>query len=332
MALETDTVIAERGQRTLKLFKDVLQLQESHSDKYITLSDSLARFKIWAGNLGALALGMTLSLICRRHRGLVRSDGLELLANAPDVFFPMPAEYSSAPNSCTQTEVLTKPGRGSLDVRLGESRVACEVRDLLDEMNQTLEYLIETSQEADTTHSEDGVFEDLLEAVAMTITNLMKASTSIRHNPERDPWKRILSIPPWTTAPMVDHVVQKYPKLGTAPSLCEKLGLANSRRRQFFQYRQDHVEKLSRPLRGDNETVSDTVPTTFQGDNAKVLFQTQENLSDDAMTDTTFATAFEADTASVMTIPPPPLGYDKYAVECSLCRTIVSVPTKRAWK
>ena len=54
---------------------------------------------------------------------------------------------------------------------------------------------------------------------------------------------------------------------------------------------------------------------------------------EDNASETTFATTFGQDIESEMTIPPPPPGYDKGGlVECSLCKSIVSVPTKRAWK
>ena len=216
-------------------------------------------------------------------------------------------------------------------MRLGNSRVANEVRALLDELKETLTFLVETSSEIDANQStDDGLFEDLLEAVTMTITNLMKTSASIRQNPERDPWKRIMSLPPWFSGPMVDNVIQRYPKLENVEWLTKRLGLANSRRRQFFQYREEHVAKLAKPLQNDDQTVSETIPTTFQGD--KVKPQVLEAVIDDAVSDTTFATAFEPDTDAVMTIPPPPEGHEKHDVECPLCRHIVSVKTRHSWK
>ena len=228
----------------------------------------------------------------------------------------------------------TTLGQSSLDSRLGDSKVAQDFRFLLEELTESLEYLLnpfEHEQEQDDDEFSGDVLEDTIEAMSITITNLLKTSALVRHNPNRDPWKRILALPAWYSRPMTENAIQKWPKLGQNPPLAEKVGLANARRRQFFQYREEHIEKLRKPLQDDDGTLPDTLPTTFAG-KARVTFQPQANASDEATSDTTFATTFGADLESKTTIPPPPNRHQFEDVECTLCRNIVSVPTLRSWK
>ena len=62
---------------------------------------------------------------------------------------------------------------------------------------------------------------------------------------------------------MMDNARQKWPKLNSNEDLTHRLGSANSRRRQFFRYREEHVQKQSKPLRDDDKTLPETMPTTF---------------------------------------------------------------------
>lgn len=145
----------------------------------------------------------------------------------------------------------------------------------------------------------------------------------------------IMALPEWDARPMVDNIVQKWPKLKSNDHLAQRLGRANARRLQFFRYREKHAEKLSRPLRDDAKTLADTEstrPTTYAGKEYTTPYQYQEAVTDDTGSDTTFATTLGKDADSTITIPPPPDGHEEHSVECSLCRTIITVKTKRAWK
>ena len=190
--------------------------------------------------------------------------------------------------------------------------------NLLAELLESLEYL----QNPEEASQEDGtppldptelkeIQDDLIETVDGTITNLLKLSPLVRHNPGRDPWKRIFALPPWDPGPMIDNVHQKWPKLRTNASFSQRLGVANSRRRQFFRYREEHVAKLALPL-DDNGTVTETTPTTFLDvDGVAKVPPSTADANDDVMSDTTFATTFGQDADTFMTIPEPPQGYDK---------------------
>lgn len=207
----------------------------------------------------------------------------------------------------------------SLDSRIGKSRLAQEVLNLLDELSGCLQFILAPNEGpvVDEVEDMDDVMSDILDTMSMTIRNLLKLSPMIRRNPNRDPWKRILALPPWDPEPMIDNVVQKWPKLRSS-ELARCLGLANARRRQFFQYRQSHVEKLARPIHKDANTVAEsegTVPTTFFGDDASVPIIGTRSVSGDNASDTTFATAFGQGVDSTMNIPPPPAGYEKQSVQ-----------------
>lgn len=160
-------------------------------------------------------------------------------------------------------------GKSSLDARLGSSRLCREILNLLEELQESLQYIVDPSEilgEDDTAEDTQEMFVEMIESVSMTITNLLKLSSLVRQNPTRDPWKRILSLPAWPPGPMIDNASQKWPKLKANPDLLRRLGIANSRRRQFFRYREEHMEKQSQPLRDDDKTLAETDPTTFVGD------------------------------------------------------------------
>ena len=172
-------------------------------------------------------------------------------------------------------------------------------------------------------------YADIFETMALSITSLLETSALIRNNPGRDPWKRIMSLEPWYAQPMVDNAVQRWPKLDGSRWLAERMGLANSRRKQFFQYREDHVKKLENPTQ-DNR--SETVPTTFQGNTQAAVHQDERAGSDEAASETTFATTFGIDDDTRMTIPPQPESHGKPEVECSLCHNVITLRNRRAWK
>ncbi|KAL9059843.1 MAG: hypothetical protein Q9162_000913 [Coniocarpon cinnabarinum] len=271
MASSAPGQIAHAVQENLDLFAKSLETMEGPP---LTASqDNLGRFRLWAGNIGAL-----------------------------------------------------HTGRSSLSNRLGTSRLVQEISRLLDQLKESLQYLV-GDQGGEALEAED--YDDIFDTMALTITSLLKTSALIRHNPERDPWKRILSRPPWLSQPMTDNALQRWPKLSRSPWLADRLGLANSRRRQFFQYREEHVAKLAKPAQDE---VSETVPTTFEGNPQMQWQQASDVVQDDAVSDTTFATTFGLDESTKMTIPPLPPNHEKSEVECTLCHNIIDLPNARAWK
>lgn len=230
---------------------------------------------------------------------------------------------------------MTTLGQSSLDSRLGDSKVAKDFRCLLEELTESLEHILGTpedeQQHGDDDESDGDTLEDTIGAVSIIITHLLKTSALVRHDSERDPWETVLALPAWYSRPMTENAVQKWPKLGQNPSLAEKLGLANARRRQFFQYCEEHTGKVTGPLQDDGETMSDTLPATFAS-KTQITLPSQTNASDDGASDTTFARTCDLDLDSKTTIPPPPDGHQSEDVKCPLCCNIVSVPTLSSWK
>ena len=64
--------IASRTRETLTSFGEVISLQEPGSERQNELEDSQSRFRVWAGNIGALASGKS---IPEKHEVLPLSVG-----------------------------------------------------------------------------------------------------------------------------------------------------------------------------------------------------------------------------------------------------------------
>jgi hypothetical protein len=132
-----------------------------------------------------------------------------------------------------------------------------------------------------------------------------------------------------------DHVRNKFPK--AKAFLCTRLGRANSQRREFLEYQRSHHEKLaSDPVSEDYETgtTASSVPSKFKDTrlpDAIDLEAEQDKLSNEGMSETSYASS--TTDSSRLKVPPLP---EKYIYgspyECPLCREIVSVQSRKAWK
>lgn len=97
--------------------------------------------------------------------------------------------------------------------------------------------------------SEDDDREELLDCVSKSISTLFKVSVIIRKATHRDRYARAAASDHSPIDPTYDiaHVRENFPKVGTKKSfwLAERLGRANTQRRQFLRYCRNHKEKLA---------------------------------------------------------------------------------------
>jgi hypothetical protein len=129
-----------------------------------------------------------------------------------------------------------------------------------------------------------------------------------------------------------NHVHSKFP---TAHNfLCDRVGKANSQRRQFFKYRKMHSEKLAQGLQGkfkDTGTVASSLPSRLK-DQAEFIPQAeQESASNAAVSETSYATSF-ADSTRLRVPSLPENCMDGIPFECRFCYSMIEINSRHAWK
>jgi hypothetical protein len=132
------------------------------------------------------------------------------------------------------------------------------------------------------------------------------------------------------------HIRDKFPSAENV--LCNRLGAANSHRREFFKYRQAHHDKINQEGSAEHQetaTVISSLPSELKDINTsseitKQLFNLDIN-SDAGTSQTSYATS-KPDLIRLR-VPSLPVEYsDGTPFECKFCRTIVSVTNRKAWK
>jgi hypothetical protein len=86
---------------------------------------------------------------------------------------------------------------------------------------------------------------ELQRAIHDTITNLFKLSMIIRKPTPRGRYTASKDTQPLDVSSDVAHVWQKFPHTRDHGWLVERLGKANTRRREYFRYRREHRRKLT---------------------------------------------------------------------------------------
>lgn len=169
-----------------------------------------------------------------------------------------------------------------------------------------------------------------------TITSLMRLTMAIR---EPAPSRQALRIDLSYHEPYdIQHVQAKFGE--SAPYLIERLGRAISSRRQYFAYRQQHRQKLSKGVEEigfeeprtehtDNSTEATPLPSS---DPASWPTSTNSNLLDDGdetLSQTSYASSFKS-TIRTPRLPKEASKGEPY--ECPLCFSLIAVYTHAVWK
>ena len=208
---------------------------------------------------------------------------------------------------------------------------------------------------------------ELFLAASDSITSLLKLSIVIRNPAPKDRYAKLAPTTPMDSMYDVGHVWQKYPQLRKSPWLINRLGKAITRRREFFHYRERHRQKLSRKTvatEADNgpdfipdlrpgpvasaagETHLDTLPTflsttaptiSFPPTQASIpqdeIAAPEEDILDDAQSETSYATSVGEDEEDPLRPPPRPReAAEGRPFECPYCFVIVVAPSNKAWK
>ena len=97
---------------------------------------------------------------------------------------------------------------------------------------------------------------ELMSAIRTGLDSLFKASIFIRNFASKDKRLRAAETKPFNSRADIMYIIGRYPLLKHNATLATRLGEANARRRQYFEYRRDHYEHLSTvATKGDSVNV-----------------------------------------------------------------------------
>lgn len=184
----------------------------------------------------------------------------------------------------------------------------------------------QTDDEGDTDQLTE--MEDILMHIGRTITCLMRMSIVIQSSaPHRRFFEsHITSI--YEPAD-ISHVAEKYNK--SDRGLQERLGKANSYRRQYFKYREAHHYRIAYGSAFDTEgqsTVASSIPKDLDDE---MLGLDQLRINDEIVvsSSSSHTTVYDADQLG---FPPIPTMSEHGPFECPFCYMIVAADTQKQWE
>ncbi|KAK0942386.1 hypothetical protein LTR29_006150 [Friedmanniomyces endolithicus] len=180
------------------------------------VKDNLARFRIWAGNIGA------------HHSPHDKRSADYRLRDGPEV--------------CAQLIELLE------ELIDSNTEIAESLQGIQEDTSSRASNAGVSSALA---RKENDIHEVCLIA-GDVITSLLKVSVLLRSATTRDRYARAAAasesqafVPDFD----IRHVKDEYPKVGKRPWLAKRLGTAIAQRRQFLRYSKDHSEKIARESR-----------------------------------------------------------------------------------
>ncbi|GAB1314686.1 hypothetical protein MFIFM68171_04896 [Madurella fahalii] len=278
------------------------------------IADQLARFKVWAGNIGAHRAG-TSSLDYRlRDASNIRKQVVSLLTDLED----------SLRDAYSIVRGETLP--------LDESAAADDASSSSDEEATDAPHSTSTRQEV-TVETE---MAQISAAIMEVVDCLFRLSVAIRNPAPHDRLKRVPRLSLSALAYFDrSHVREKF---RLAPEdMVEKLALANSRRRQYLEYRKSHHETLAQGLESgvigdtDSSTVASSIPHQFKDGHDKGYESPDEDTrSRSDWSDTSYASSLTA--TGKPKVPPLPAAASLGPFQCPYCFMMISISTEYAWR
>ncbi|KAH7092281.1 hypothetical protein FB567DRAFT_435123, partial [Paraphoma chrysanthemicola] len=284
-----------------------------------TIQESLGRFRLWVGNIGAHRRGRSSLDYKLREASHIRDRVLELLRNLKSVL------------------------QEALEI-INEERVPWE--DLSDSDSDISDH---ESQQSDGEPNTE--LAQLASNMAEINMCLMRLSMSIRNPAPHDQFKESAQINVKHFEVFdVEHVRGKFP--AAKDYLILRLGKAISRRRQYLRYREEHRKKLEQGLKPQpdlpefalpqiptttntapsekiDSTVASSIPQEFKASSVAPNLD-EDDCYEDALSQTSYASS-NNDPARLRPPPLPAQGQDGEPFECPLCFRITSVRQTTAW-
>ncbi|KAK0652556.1 hypothetical protein B0T16DRAFT_103017 [Cercophora newfieldiana] len=309
--------IAKRVESCLGAFDSLLKaLATSDGDSARGLSgptanDRLARFKLWAGNIGAHRSGRSsldyrLRDASHLHNQTIRllEQLIKLLEDATSICIGETIPWDQEPQDSSELQFSDSDDEFPLD--LGDQTELSQISSGITEM----------------------------------LDCLFRLSVSIRNPAPHDRFKRTTRVNLSHYEYFdISHVREAIPTIPDA--YAERLGRAITRRREYFAYRESHHRRLAHGLEGADpdddaaaaeSTIASSIPNHLRLKGAGWAGQTvidEDKMSETAGTETTVDSMFAAGERGK--IPPLPRDAHERPFVCPFCRDMISATTTRAW-
>jgi hypothetical protein len=325
--------------QSFQKLKDIVA-SSGNGNTTLDISDELGRFNIWSGNIGAHRSGQRSLEYRLKDASHLQDNVLLLLRNLRD-------NLQDGKHVCI-SHVLTGLVINIVSIKI--SLLTLSASSILS--GERLPWDERSDDESESDNDNDllgnhpvdhdliGITEldQIMESIHENITLLLRLSVSIRNPAPHDRWMKYKLTETSAFEPYdIDHVKSKFPQIGD--DLAERLGRANSMRRQYFKYREEHREKLGAGLIPDSsKTIAQsTVASSLRREAKLEDFDVNKAIEDDEMSDsgytqTSFATSVGAGD-NKLTIPPLPEGSTfEEPFECPFCFCIIIVTNRQKWK
>jgi hypothetical protein len=314
--------------------------------------DELGRFKVWAGNIGALQpKEMESSLEYRlRDASRTRKHVLDFLQDLYESLKEGNLNFSFEWQRLTLLKVKSIVS-GERE-QFGDLTVLYPPED---------DDLFDTSA-SDSNSEPNSELQELFAAAADSITSLFELSMVLRNATPHDRYAKAASIGTYDSHFDIDYIWHKFgpyarPSLTNSEWLVERLGRANTRRREYLKYCEKHRDRLAYiplgpkldetrklseirqnlvPVNADAtrsvfSSPSILAPTTASTYIEKLTAPIAEEFETQSMT--SYATSVENTEEGNLNIPPRPRESEsEKPFECPYCYTIQVAKNDRAWR
>ncbi|KAH8758434.1 hypothetical protein F5883DRAFT_502279, partial [Diaporthe sp. PMI_573] len=301
-------------QSNLQAFESLIPLLElEDAVRAATVQSHLARFKLWAGSLGAHRTSGTRSLIYRlRDASTIRSHVVSLLENL----------------------------QGSLNEAISliqSPRCMAGGEQFNDDVDNELAHLLGETENSSGDRPDYGTgLARFLVRMGDVVDCLLRLSVTIRDPAPYDQFKSRVDTSQYEPHD-INHVREKFPKLD--PRVIMRLGKASTQRRGYFKYREDHHRRLQEGLRPDGDvhqgsegggtTVASPIPQHLS-DSTQLNYAMPDTASSETSA-TSYARSINLD-ASEIHLPPLPKEHADGPFLCPFCFMIISADTRHEWK
>ncbi|OCL04529.1 hypothetical protein AOQ84DRAFT_300694, partial [Glonium stellatum] len=279
------------------------------------VKDEVSRFKVWSGNIGAHRSGRSSLDYRLRDASHLRKRVVGLLKDLN--------ESLSDATSIVLGEIVPWDKISSSEDGLGIN--TNEKLDNSDHIEDSLS-VTELSQ----------ILSDIIEVVNC----LLRLSVAIRNPAPHDRFVKSASTDTSHYEPYdIQHACMKFPSADK--KLTALLGKANSRRRQYFKYREEHRYKLSQGLDFGSGITGIAAPSTTATSLPQYIKECTDTaddfgtLDEDERSDTGFSPTSYATSAVAsveIRVPPLPKQSRDGPFECPFCFMIISANTTPSWK
>ncbi|KAI0183940.1 hypothetical protein EV127DRAFT_445570 [Xylaria flabelliformis] len=284
--------------------KVLLSSLATHKDHYSKAASQIARFKLWAGSLGAHRRSGRGTLDYRlRDASSIRQHVVMLL------------------------DQLGEAIRDALSTSSSSEIPAAEARNLLNP--ELMQYLVEDDE------SNQSSLDMALDDIGRVVDCMLRLSVAIRNPAPHDQFMSRAGLEAVAHYEQYDirHVQEKFTRI--EDRLAERMGAAITARRLFFKYREDHHARLSSAIddddlteNSDQTTQASSVPGHLKG------ALNESTMIDSDVQSVISATSYASSSTNIdeLRVPPIPKEYLTGPFLCPFCYLMIKVDSRNDWK